>query len=151
VDILYATAGSAFSPIATARAAADGSWTTTLDLPQTGTVRARFPGDGSRPAMESATLRVRILPLLELNVSTTHLRRRRRLAVSGVLWSRAGEAKVDLLLERKVRGRYRRVRRRLVAVGDHRYLRFLRPSRPGLYRITVSVPGAKQRRYVRVT
>jgi hypothetical protein len=151
VDILYATAGSAFSPIATARAAADGSWTTTLDLPQTGTVRARFPGDGSRPAMESTTLRIRIFPLLDVTVSTTRLRRRRRLAVSGVLWSRAGEEKIDLQLERKVRGRYRTVRRRRVAVSDHRFLRFLRPSRPGLYRITVSVPGAKQRRYVRVT
>ena len=45
VDILYATGGSAFSPLATVRCAADGQWSTTVDLPRTGTVRARFPGD----------------------------------------------------------------------------------------------------------
>jgi hypothetical protein len=151
VDILYATAGSAFSPISSVGAAADGTWATTLDLPQTGTIRARFPGDGARAAMESTSLRVKIVPLLDMTVSKTHLPRGRRLAISGVLWSRANEAKVDVLIERKVGGRYKRVRLRRATVTDHRYQRYLRPGTPGLYRITVSVPGARQRRYVRVT
>jgi len=151
VDLLYATAGSAFSPITTVRAAADGTWATTLDLPQTGTIRARFPGDGARPAMESTSVRVKIVPLLDMTVSKTHLRRGRELAISGILWSRANEARVDVLIERKVRGRYKKVRLRHAKVTDHRYLRSLRPGTPGLYRITVSVPGARQRRYVRVT
>ena len=151
VDLLYATAGSAFSPITTVRAAADGTWATTLDLPQTGTIRARFPGDGARPAMESTSVRVKIVPLLDMTVSKTHLRRGRELAISGILWSRANEARVDVLIERKVRGRYQKVRLRHAKVTDHRYLRSLRPGTPGLYRITVSVPGARQRRYVHVT
>jgi hypothetical protein len=49
-----------------------------------------------------------------------------------------------------VRGRYRRVRKRRVPVQDGRYLRFFRPARAGLYRVTVRVHGARARQYVRV-
>ncbi len=63
----------------------------------------------------------------------------------------ATTTRVDVLLERKVAGRYRRVRRRRVPVRGGRYTRTLRPSAPGLYRITVSVEGASTRQYVRVT
>ena len=50
-----------------------------------------------------------------------------------------------------MRGRYKRVRRRRLPVRDSRFLRFLRPSRRGLYRVTVSVDGASTRQYLRVT
>ena len=73
--------------------------------------------------MESTSLRVTIVPLLDMTVSKTRLRRGRQLAISGILWSRANEAKVDVLIERKVRGRYTKVRRRRAKVTDHRYLR----------------------------
>ena len=149
VDILYATGGSAFSPIATVRCAADGQWSTTIDLPHTGTVRARFPGDAARAPMESEPLRITVVPQLAMAVSSRRLRRRRRLAVSGVLVP-ATESHVVVLLERKVGGRYRRVRRRRALVSGGRYLRFFRPARPGLYRVTVRVPGASARQYVRV-
>jgi hypothetical protein len=82
-------------------------------------------------------------------VSSRRLRRRRRLAVSGVV-TPARESHVTVLLERKVRGRYRRVRKRRAVLSDGRYLRFFRPTRPGLYRVTVRVPGASARQYVRV-
>jgi hypothetical protein len=149
VDVLYATAGSAYSPIATVRCAADGQWSTTIDLPHTGRIKARFPGDAARGPMESGSLRIRVVPKLALGVSRRHLRRRRRLAVSGVL-TPANEPKITILLERKVRGRYRRVRKRRVRVENGRFLRFFRPARRGLYRVTARVPGATQRQYVRV-
>ena len=66
-------------------------------------------------------------------------------------WSRPAPAAASLLLERKVRGRYKRVRRRRLPVRNSRFLRVLRPSRPGLYRVTVSVDGASVRQYLRVT
>jgi hypothetical protein len=152
VAILYssAAAGGAFTPIATAHAAADGTWTTTVDLPRTGTIRARFPGDATRSALESTSLTITLVPHLSMTLSKRHLRRGRPVTVSGVV-APPTSSRVDLLLERKVAGRYRRVRHRRVPIRDARYLRALRPSRPGLYRITASVDGASTRQYVRVT
>jgi hypothetical protein len=149
IDILYATAGSAFSPVATVRCAADGQWSTTIDLPQTGTVRARFPGDATRTPLESSSLKITIFPSIAMVLSSRRIRRRRRLAVSGEV-TPATATHVIVLLDRKVRGRYRRVRRRRVALTGGRYLRVFRPGRAGLYRVTVRVPGASVRQYVRV-
>jgi N-acetylmuramoyl-L-alanine amidase len=149
VDILYATGGSAFSPIATARCAADGRWGTTIELPHTGTIRARFPGDATRGPMESSSLNISVVPKLAMATSKRRVRRRSRFAVSGVV-TPAKESHVVVMLERKVRGRYRRIRRRRTVLRGGRYLRFFRPYRPGLYRVTVSLPGASERRYVRV-
>jgi hypothetical protein len=149
VDVLYSTGGSAYSPIATVRCAADGQWSTTIDLPHSGTIRARFPGDATRAPIESSSLRINVAPKLALGLSSRRLRRGRQLAVSGVL-TPATEGRVTVTLERSVRGRFRRVRRRRAPVVDGRYLRFFRPKRRGLYRVTASVPGASVRQYVRV-
>jgi hypothetical protein len=149
VDILYATGGSAFSPIATVRCAADGQWSTTIDVPHTGTIRARFAGDATRAPLESGSLKITVVPALAMGVSSRRVKRRRRLAVSGLV-TPSTESHVVVLLERKVRGRYRRVRRRRAALHNGRYLRFFRPTRPGLYRVTVRLPGASARQYVRV-
>jgi hypothetical protein len=37
-----------------------------------------------------------------------------------------------------------------VRLRDGRFLRFFRPTRRGLYRVTVRVPGAQARQYLRV-
>jgi N-acetylmuramoyl-L-alanine amidase len=149
VDILYATGGSAFSPIATVHCAADGQFATTLDIPHSGSIRARFPGDATRAPLESSSLRITVVPSLAMAVSSRRLRRRRRFAVSGVV-TPGRESHVVVTLDRKVRGRYRRVRKRRVRLRGGRYLRFFRPRLPGLYRVTVRVPGARARQYVRV-
>jgi N-acetylmuramoyl-L-alanine amidase len=151
VEILYASAaaGGAFTPIATARAGVDGSWSAVVELPRTGTIRARFPGDATRAALESSSLTITLVPRLTMFLSKRRLRRRRPVTVRGSV-TPATSTRVDVLLERKVAGRYRRVRRRRVPVRDARYARTLRPSAPGLYRITVSVDGASTRQYVRV-
>jgi hypothetical protein len=149
VEILYSTGGSAYSPVATARAAADGSWSATVDLITTGSIRARFPGDATRAALESSSLTITLVPKLALSLSGKRIRRGRRVAVSGVVWPQPASA-AELLLERKVGSRYKRVRRRRLPVRKTRYLRFLRPSARGLYRVTVSVDGTSARQYFRV-
>ena len=149
VDVLYATAGSAFSPIASVRCAADGQWSTTIDIPRSGTLRARFPGDATRAPLESGSVQMTVVPKLAMAVSSRRIRRGRRVAVSGVL-TPASDTRLDLLLERRSGRRYKRVRRRRVAVRRGRYLRFLRPARRGLYRVTVSVDGVSVRQYLRV-
>jgi len=150
VDILYATGGSAFSPVATVRCAANGQWSTTIDIPRSGTIRARFPGDAARGPLESSSLEITVVPRLAMALSSTRIRRGRRVAVSGVL-TPASDTRLELLLERRSGRGYKRVRRRRVAVRGGRYLRVLRPPRRGVYRVTVSVDGASVRRYVRVT
>jgi hypothetical protein len=94
-------------------------------------------------------LSITVVPKLELGMSARRIRRRRRLAVSGVV-TPSNESHAVMLLERRVRGRYRRVRRRRAVLNDGRFLRLFRPTRPGLYRVTVRVAGASARKHVRV-
>ena len=151
VEILYSTgSGGAFSPLTRTPCAADGTWTTTVDLPRTGAIRARFPGDATRSALESSSLTITLVPRLSMFLSSRRIRRGRAVSVRGSI-APATSTRVDVLLERKVRGRYRRVRRRRVPIRNARYLKSLRISRPGLWRVTVSVDGASSRQYVRVT
>ncbi len=150
VQLLHKAAGTAVETLlATVTCALDGAWSITLALPRTGTVRARFPGDGTRPALESTAFKVTVVPTLALGLSTRHLRRGRRVAVSGVVVPAPAAAR--LTLERKVGRRYVRVRRRRLPVRGNRFLRRIRPGRRGLYRVTVSVDGASTRQYLRVT
>jgi N-acetylmuramoyl-L-alanine amidase len=151
VEILYASTrgGGSFAPLATTRCAVDGSWSATVELPRSGTIRARFPGDTARAALESSSLKITLVPRLSLFLSARRIRRGSRIRVSGYV-APATSPRVTMLLERKVRGRYRRVRRRRLAVRNTRFRGSLRPSRPGLYRVTVSVDGASTRQYVRV-
>ena len=78
IEILYtASTGGVAAPIARAVCAADGSWSATVDLPATGSVRARFPGDGTRAAMESSSLTIRLIPRITLAMTSRRFRRRR--------------------------------------------------------------------------
>jgi hypothetical protein len=84
-----------------------------------------------------------------MSLSGKRIRRGRRVAVSGVVWPQPASA-AQLLLERKVGGRYKRVRRRRLPVRNTRYLRYLRPRARGLYRVTVTIDGATKRQYFRI-
>ena len=149
VDILFATAGSAYTPIARTLCAADGSWSAAVDLPRSGSVRARFPGDAARAALESSSTRIRITPNLSLALSSRRIRRRRRLVARGFV-DPVTDTSVRIILERKVGRRYVRVNKRSASVAGGGFERTLRPARTGLYRVTVRVSGASARQYVRV-
>jgi len=149
VEVLYATGGGAGGALlASATCGADGRWSADVAIPASGTAQARFAGDGARPALASQPLDLTLKPELLAEVSRTHLRRGRKLTVRGRITPEA-EA-VTLKWERKVGSRYRRVRTRTITVTDSRFKATLRPSRASLYRVTVKVPGARKRIYVRV-
>ena len=150
IEVLYtASTGGVAAPIARAVCAADGSWSATVDLPATGSVRARFPGDGTRAAMESSSLTIRLIPRITLAMTSRRFRRRRRVTASGSITPQpTGAAAIQL--DRKVRGRYKRRWRKRLKVRGTRYHRSLRPTRPGLYRLTVSSGGVRTRTYFRV-
>ena len=150
IEILYTAAtGGVAAPIARAACTADGSWSTTVELAATGTIRARFPGDAARAAMESTPLTIRLIPRISLALSSRRFRRRRRITASGTISPQPAGA-ATMQLDRKVRGRYKRRWRRTLAVTGTRYGRSLRPTRRGLYRLTVRSGGASTRTYFRV-
>ena len=149
VDILYATAGSAFSPLARVYCAADGQFATTLDIPQTGTIRARFPGDATRAPLESGSVRITVVPSLSMAVSRRRLRRRRRFSVSGIV-TPASETQVTVNAAPQGARPLPAGPQPPRALRDGRYRRSFRPSRPGLYRVTVRLRGTRVRQYVRV-
>jgi hypothetical protein len=148
VQILFSTGGGAGAVIASATCGADGRWSADVPLRASGTVQARFAGDGARPALTSQPLEITVKPELLVEVSRTHLRRGRKLKVRGRITPEADA--VTLKWERKVGRRYRRIRTRTLAVADGRFTATMRPTRATLYRVTVKAPGARQRIYVRV-
>ena len=148
VQIVYSSGGGAGAILATAICAADGGWSAQLQLTASGTAQARFAGDATRPPLESPLVGITVVPELVVALSATHLRRGRRLEVRGTVTPAADD--VTLTWERKAGRRYKRVRRWAPVVSGGRFSATLRPKRASLYRVTVSTPGASERRYVRV-
>jgi hypothetical protein len=148
IQVLYSSGGGASAVVATATCAADGRWSTDIAISATGTAQARFAGDATRPPLQSPLLVVTVKPELVFEVNRRHLRRGRKLRIRGLV--DPAPDTVTLKWERKVGRRYRRIRTRTVAVADGRFKATLRPGRASLYRVTVKVPGARKRIYVRV-
>ena len=130
--------------------AGDGGWSATVTLTRTGTVFARFPGDGLHAAADSPRMTVTILPRLALRLSRAQVRRGRQVRASGTV-TPPGARRAVLVVERREPGRWRRLERRRIPVVAGRYAATVRLARPGRHRITVSVPGATVSRSVRAT
>ena len=128
--ILYAAVGgrpSRRSP--RVRCAADGQWSTDGRPPADGHDPGPLPGRRDpRAASSRAALSITVVPRLALAVSSRRIRRRRRLAVSGVVDARAGGRGVDLGRAQGARPLQRRRRRRLAVRGPLPQL--LRPRAP---------------------
>jgi hypothetical protein len=150
VEVLFAPPGAAYTLLAVTSCAADGKWSVPVRLPQTGSLRARFPGDGVRPPLESGAVSVTVLPTVALGLSARRVRRGRRVVASGVVAPAVAGTSVSLYLQRRVGRRWVTVRRRTVLVRGGRFLRRLGPLRPGLYRVSVGVSGAVARSTFRV-
>jgi hypothetical protein len=147
LSIEYTTAGSAWTPVATAVCGADGGWSASAVLPSSGKVRAVFGGDATRPAVHSSPVKVTVVPALSLTSATRRTTPGGRVAVSGAV--SPAPARVTLTLERLVGRRWVRVRRRTVAVAGGRYATTVTLSRRGLYRVVVTASGATRSRQLR--
>jgi hypothetical protein len=150
VEVLQVTGGSTVRRLAGAACAGDGGWSVPITLTRTGTVFARFPGDGLHPAADSPRMTVTVLPRLALSLSRATVRRGRRVRASGTI-TPPGTRRAVLTVERREPGRWRRVERRRVPVVGGRFSASVRLTRAGRHRITVSVPGATGARSVRAT
>src|SRR4051794_15484018 len=145
LDIEFAVPGAAFSPIADTVCGPDGSWSTTVALTQSGSLRAAFPGDAMRPPLASSPVAVHVLPVLRLGLSARRVRRGHDVAVSGTVTPRPATGRVEVLLERRIGRRWLRVQRKRINVRGGRYLTKVRLRNAGLYRVSVLTPGATKR------
>jgi N-acetylmuramoyl-L-alanine amidase-like protein len=149
VEIQFQARRGAWQRLAGAVTNMDGSWSANVVVPETGRLRAAFPGDANRPPLQSKAVTITVLPLLTLALNTRRVRERRRVAVSGEMAPRPAGGRVTCILERRLRGRWVRIQRKRINVRGGRYATPVRLPRAGLYRITVTAPGATKRTYVR--
>jgi hypothetical protein len=148
--IEYTTAGAAWTPLTTTAAGPDGTWAASVVFPASGHVRAVFAGDGARGRVESAPVTVRVVPSMALTTDKRRARAGRSFAISGVL-APAGQRRVVCLLERQVGSRWVRVQRKRINVRGGRFATKVRPTRPGLYRVSILADGVVRRRTLRAT
>jgi N-acetylmuramoyl-L-alanine amidase-like protein len=149
LTVEYTVAGGAWAPVASTTCGADGAWNASVALPASGTVRAVFAGDATRPRLESAGIAVTVVPRLIMGTSRTRARARRAIAVSGAL--SPAQANVACVLEHKVRGHWRIEQRKTVRVRRGRYRTEIRPKRSGTYRVWIVAAGANRSRVLRIT
>ena len=76
-------AAQAWATLASAVAAADGTWRSTVELPATGQLRAVFAGDATRARLESAPRDVTVLARLNLALDRNRIRLGQRVNLSG--------------------------------------------------------------------
>jgi len=147
LTVEYQSAGSAWTPIATASAGAEGSWHAVITLPASGRLRVVFAGDGARPRQESLPREVTVLARLNLSLDRSRIRHGRSVSVNG---GATPAERVRLVLERRVRKRWIRERSRSLRVVDGVWRVRLKPRSTGKYRITVRVGSVHRRRILKV-
>jgi len=150
LSIEYMTAGSAWTQIATTTCGPDGGWATSAVLASSGKVRAVFAGDSGRPRVESGAITVEVIPRMNLAVDKRRARAGTAFAVSGTM--SPAQPRVVCLLERQIRGRWRTVQRKRIAVSSAgAYATKVKPRTPGLYRVSIIAVGVTRRRTLRAT
>jgi hypothetical protein len=149
LSVEFTAAGSAWSQVTTSTCGPDGTWATSAVLPSSGKVRAVFAGDGSRPKVESGAITVQVVPKMNLTVDKRRARAGRSFGVSGTM--SPAQARVTCVLERQVGGRWATVQRKRIAVINGAYATSVRPSKAGLYRVSILADGVSRRRTLRAT
>ena len=150
LQIQFAAPGATFAGIAGTVCAADGTWSASVPLSHSGSLRAAFLGDGTRPPLASSPIAIRVLPLLRMQLSSKHLQAGRNVAISGTIAPKPTTGRVEVRFERKVGRRWRKVSKKRIKVRRGRFLTRVRLRTRGLYRISVITPGATQRKMLRV-
>jgi hypothetical protein len=147
LGVEYTAAGSAWTQVTTTACGADGNWATSMLLPASGQVRAVFAGDVTRGRVESAPIAVSVVPSMTLTSDTRRAQAGSAFAVSGTL--APSQSPVVCLLERQVGSRWVTVQRKRINVRGGRFATKVRPTKPGLYRVSIIAAGVTRRRTLR--
>jgi hypothetical protein len=146
LDVEFQSGGSAWTRVAGAICGPDGAWTAAVALPHSGHVRAVFPGDATRPRLESAPVAVTVTPSLTIAVRSPRVRRRRAVRVTGTM--SPATPRVTIRFERRVGRRWLHVQRKRILVTDGAYSTIVRPPVAGRYRVSVTGGGLTRRRRI---
>jgi hypothetical protein len=147
IALEFQAIGAYYEPMASVVTAADGTWRTTVTFPESGRVRAIFPGDAARGRLESLPQRVTVLAKLSVKVA----RRRFRFGRSFTIRGTAEPADyVRVVLQRRGRRRWLRERHRVLRVRKGKFKMKLKPRSRGKYRLVVQVGRVKRRRSLRI-
>jgi hypothetical protein len=147
LGVEFMTAGSAWTQVTTTVCGLDGSWATSIQLPASGHVRVVFAGDATRGRLESAQVAVKVVPSLTLTSDKRRATAGTSFAISGTL--APTQPRVQCLLERQVGTRWVTVQRKRINVRGGRFSTTVRPTKPGLYRVSILADGATRRRTLR--
>ena len=82
LQIQFAVPGATFAPIADTACGPDGRWAASVPLTQSGSLRAAFVGDATRPPLASSPIAIRVLPTCGCGSRPGALRAGRHVAVS---------------------------------------------------------------------
>jgi hypothetical protein len=141
--------GSAWSPVTNTICGPDGSWAASAVLPASGEVRAVFGGDATRPPVTSGPITVLVIPSLSLTSDKIRAPAGTAFQLSGAI--SPPQAQLTCLLERQVGRRWTTAQRKRIGVTNGRYATSVKPSRAGLYRVSIIASGVTRRRTIRAT
>jgi hypothetical protein len=148
VSLEFQAAGSAWTPLASAPAAAGGAWAITVEPPTTGLFRASFAGDATRPALASRPVRVDVVPRLTVALEHRRIHHGGRVHITGRV---VPQQKVRLVIERRVGRHWKTTTSRFVHVRRGRFSIRKRLTAAGSYRVTMIAGRTKRRRTLRVS
>jgi hypothetical protein len=106
-----------------------------------------FAGDAARGRLESAPIAVKVVPSMTLTSDKRRATAGSSFAISGTL--APSQARVQCLLERQVGTRWVTVQRKRIAVQGGRFKTSVRPTKAGLYRVSIVADGVTRRRTLR--
>jgi hypothetical protein len=139
VDV-QARSASGWSSVASAVTDPAGAWSTTLALPYSRSLRAVTAAPVT--PIRSGTIRLEVRSAVTPRIRPVRLRLGRGTLVSGRVEPVKRRQRLVATIERRLTGgRYVRVARLPVTARSGRFRLALRPPRPGLYRVRLSVPG----------
>ena len=148
LGVEYMAAGSAWTQITTTNCAPDGAWSTSVTLPAE---RPGARGLRRRRRARAPGVRAGHGPGRAQHVADERQAARARPAraspISGTL--APSQARVVCLLERQVGSRWVRVQRKRINVRGGRFATKVRPTRAGLYRVSIIADGVTRRRTLR--
>ena len=76
LQIQFAVPGATFAAHRRHGVRGGRQWSASVPLSHSGSLRAAFLGDGTRPPLASSPIAIRVLPLLRMRLSSKHLPRR---------------------------------------------------------------------------
>ena len=147
IDVEHLAPGGTWTRVTATTIGADGTYKVGVVTPATGQLRAAFPGDGTHPRIEAPAIAVTVVATMTLSVLPRRVKPNSAISVTGTL--KPHPPRIECLLERAVGSRWVVVQRKRINVRSGKFATRIRLPRPGLYRVTLTGPGASATRRVR--